>query len=154
MKVLYCIDIDCTLTNARQRYLDAGPEPDRSDKAAHEAWVKLVMRPEAMIDDVPVPGMEALVSLLDNLVYVTARNEKHFEETKAWLALHGFPPADILMRASLDRRGAGDIKRDLIAAYKRPHEHVMVIDDDPHGDIEAMTRKEGWTFLKARTGAV
>jgi hypothetical protein len=45
-----------------------------------------------------------------------------------------------------------DLKEIALASTRDAWESVVVMDDDEHGAIEAMCKRNGYTFLKARSG--
>lgn len=155
------MDIDGTLADWSKRLKAAGPEP-KNRGPAYEAWLKLIQSDVSLAADEPVNTMRELCnSLADGketrLVYLTARSEDFYMITRSWLKVHLFPEANILMRPSWSKSKSGYLKNTLIKAYLATfdkEQSVMVIDDDPNGDVEKMCKRNGYTFLKARSASV
>lgn len=153
--MLFIIDIDGTIADGSSRFALAGPEPERSDEKRYLTWVKKV---NSNLDkDKPVLGMAELVhSLLNSdheAVYVTGREERHRTLTVGWLEDNGFPSLKLIMRPNLNWSSNADFKEVVIATLRAEISHdILVIDDDEHGKIEAMCKRNGYTFLKARSG--
>lgn len=155
MRPLFVLDIDATLADAAERFQAAGPEPTRESREAYIRWLELVQDRDRLLSDKAVPGMVALtwgLASAGTLLYLTSREERWREATLLWLQKHGFPSARIAMRAPDDWRGGGEFKRSMIEIYRKPGQTVVVLDDDPIGDIEKACKAAGYTFLKARSG--
>lgn len=154
--MLFVLDIDATLASAARRIEAAGPEPSRTDKEAYESWVAAIQNEKSLLEDEAVPGMEELAKAMaafGRIVYVTSREEKWRLVTERWLfSLHGFPKAQVIMRPNGNWADSAEFKDVVIGAHKRPNENVLMIDDDEHHTIEAMCKRQGYTFLKARSG--
>ena len=152
--MLFIIDIDGTVANGERRFKEAGPEPTREDKDRYFDWCRVINT--GIENDDPVPGMATLVRACAEtarVVYLTSREERHREATVRWLRQHGFPISQLIMRPNGSYAHTPDFKEASINAVKLdPEEMVVVIDDDEHGTIEAMCRRNGFTFLKARSG--
>lgn len=165
MKTLFVIDIDGTISDASQRFKEAGPEPDRTtDVEGHDLWLKRVQSEILVIKDEPVKGMRNLLDCIYTvtvrqseveLIYLTARTEDLRQATELWLYKNKFPMhADLFMRAVGDKSKSGIYKEQVIQreVKNKGYEAVVVIDDDPLGDIEEMCKRNGYTFLKAKSG--
>lgn len=154
MKTLYVIDIDATLADATERIRRAGPEPSRSSKKAYQKWVRKVNK--GMEGDVPVPGMSDLVSRFDSdhAIYLTSRDDEFRDATRTWLTENGFPLLGLIMRPAGSYVEGVDFKEIAINTlyWSTQCKSVVVLDDDGKGDIELMCKRNGWTFLKARSG--
>jgi hypothetical protein len=151
--MLYVIDIDGTCADGAERFAKAGPEPDRTNKEQYTKWVDKVNF--GMENDKAVPGMVQLITaMIENghIVFATSREERHRKVTEKWLKQEGFPVGKLVMRPNDCWSNTADLKEIIIAANRDPWEAVIVIDDDEHGTIEAMCKRNGYTFLKARSG--
>lgn len=153
--MLVVLDIDGTIANGERRFKNAGPEPDRSNLEVYNKWVETVNTGIGM--DYPVQGMQDAAYALwshRELIYLTSREEQHRLVTEEWLKRHGFPPAQLFMRPNGDSSPTPELKEREIrkAIQEYTPSAILVIDDDEHGTIEAMCHKNGWTFLKARSG--
>lgn len=149
------MDIDATIADATERLRKAGPEPSRRNKKEYLLWLDRVQNKESLLEDSAVPGMKALCDLAvkSRLVYVTSREKKWKTITKQWLKMHNFPSACLMMRPNECWVGSGKLKETIIKdllSYK--NDEVIVVDDDERGDLEKVCKKNGWTFLKARSG--
>jgi uncharacterized HAD superfamily protein len=157
-KTLFCMDIDGTIAHAGRRFAEAGEEPNRDQKDVYEAWLSRIQSHETMLQDAPVVGMQSLLWSLYNspneLIYLTAREEKYRYTTCQWLNNHSFPNGSLYMRGEGDHRDGVELKEALIKMTKNLYhcDAVVVVDDDGKGDIEAMCARNGYTFLKARSG--
>lgn len=158
MSTLFILDIDGTLAHAGRRIDKAGPEPTRHIKETYDAWVTRINA--GMGNDSPVPGMRDLCTLLSRdagfgyLVYLTSREDKYFSDTAQWLFDHGFPMEQLIMRPEGNIQEGAVFKERVInlAKYQYKADAVVVVDDDGRGEIEEMCSKNGFTFLKARSG--
>lgn len=159
MNLLLVIDIDGTIAHAGDRFAKAGPEPKRDDREVYTAWVNRVQTAESLAADKPVAGMATL--LLDwafsqhiEPVYLTSREEKWRTVTEKWLKDNNFPNYRLVMRQDNDWSDTAKYKEAYISWVLKytQLETAVVIDDDEHGTIEAMCARNGWTFLKARSG--
>lgn len=157
--VLYVVDLDGTILDNRPRLKKAGPEPSRSDLSAYLRWLDVLMDHEVLPQDKALPGMRNLVWALwsamqqegsrDKVIYLTARNEALREVTSKWLGTQGFPTLDLFMRGADDVQSDYTLKRSLIRSFSTGN--VVIIDDDPSGNLARICREEGWTMLKATT---
>jgi beta-phosphoglucomutase-like phosphatase (HAD superfamily) len=157
MRTLFILDIDGTLANAADRFQRAGHEPSRSDRAAYSSWLHRVQSEATLAMDKPVPGMAPLVLSLaasdDAIAYVTSREEKYRAVTEAWLLKNHFPQhRQLYMRGADDWRSSGELKEAIIKILAVPYDAVVVVDDDPLGDVQSMCSRNGYTFLKACSG--
>lgn len=156
------IDIDGTLANITERNEKAGSNPGREDREVYQAWLDTLQNPGDMLEDAPVDGMAPLLQTLAetyHLVYLTGRSNAYRTVTEAWLALHRFPRAEVVMRGQKDWRKAAAFKEQAMLAKledfgwsetsERP---VLVLDDDGDGCCAEMYKKHGWTHLKAMSG--
>lgn len=158
-KTLFIIDIDGTLAHAGRRFAEAGPEPTRDSKAEYDTWVGRVQNESSLSEDRPVPGMLSLMKALDHYpfartFYLTSREERWRRPTETWLYRNGFPSLPTMMRANGNYQEGAEFKETTIDALVQSNgaTEVVVVDDDGRGDIEAMCKRRGWTFLKARSG--
>lgn len=149
------MDIDGTIADASRRFLKAGEEP-RGRGKNWSKWLRMVQNKKTLSEDTPVPGMVQLCHrLTTTLVYLTGRSEIYKEVTEVWLMRNLFPEAPLLMRPKRNRMKNGKLKEKLIKEfYVEFFGSVIVIDDDQNGDIERMCHKNGYTFLKARSGGL
>lgn len=156
MSVLFVVDIDGTISNGEARFKEAGPEPLRHNKIVYDAWVGIVNR--NMQYDKPVLGMRELcwaMSVESTMLYLTSREDKHLEDTQEWLSQNGFPTGPQLIMRPMDNYDDGAVFKEKmvkLALMRYGIRTVVMIDDDGQGDIEVMCAKNGWTFLKARSG--
>lgn len=157
-KTLFVLDIDGTLADASKRYKKAGKEPSRKNKRVYDSWIKRVQNERLLLADKPVAGMLRFVNSLPSadIRYITSREHKWAHTTRKWLNSTGFNFAHMHHRNDGDYRSAGKVKEDKIkltlSCYPE-YTSVVVVDDDPKGDIEKMCHKNGYTFLKAKSGS-
>lgn len=153
---VFVVDIDDTISDGSRRTQLAGHEPDRvKDVQGYNAWRDRIN--EGLEHDRPVSGMRDLVhALVDaghHVAYVTARGSELREVTREWLRQHGFPDEMLYMRAAADFRPSAAYKEFVITKLlTSEHEDVVVIDDDPRGELVDVCRRRGWTFLRAGFG--
>jgi len=157
MRVLYFVDIDGTIADHTQRALNAGTCPSRSQQDAYKLWVETINT--GMEHDSPIAGMKEFALLLHQsgcLFYLTNRGEQHRRSTESWLYKHGFPAAPVIMRSPTSWDVSdGDYKQGEIYRIldKLPFEYsIVMVDDDPRGEIHKMCVDNKWTFLKAAFG--
>jgi hypothetical protein len=65
------------------------------------------------------------------LVWLTGRPERLRGVTERWLARHGLPAGQLLMRPAGDRRPAREFKSEQLVRLSRQGEIAVVVDDDP-----------------------
>lgn len=155
-KILYIIDIDGCICDARQRYELAGPEPTCLKISPEwQTWVKLVMNQELMIQDIPVPGMLETCLILASaqpLLYVTSRSEIHYSITREWLLKHKFPLMSngLIMRPETNFESDAIFKEAIIESYQTKYKinSIVVLDDDLTGKLAQLCKKHNWTFMK------
>lgn len=152
---LFVLDLDNTIADASHRYGQAGPEPARHDQPAYEHWLQLVQSNQTLLKDAPIPGMIDMCWGLfraGHFVYITSRERKYRPVTQEWLRVQGLPTAPLYMRPDDNWEEAHELKfrtiDDLLTEYP-DLESVVVVDDDPSGQLEKVCLKQGWTFLKA-----
>lgn len=157
MSALIAMDIDNCCANGKERARRAGPEPDRLlEPKRYEVWKHTINA--GIEDDEPVSGMREVCTAFASapetrLVYITARGEELADATAAWLEKHRFPFAPIIFRRTNDLRKSADYKEEAITGMLGAFvcREAVVFDDDERGELEAICRKNGWTFKKAAT---
>lgn len=167
MGLLFIMDIDGTIAHAGRRFKEAGPEPMRDNKEIYDQWVSSVQNKDSILEDAVVPGMIDLVYSLrlnPNVMfyYLTSREERWRDTTMRWLTRKGFAAGNtfghgeaLIMRPNGDYSEVAIFKEQVIKRIQRWESggmSVIVCDDDGQGTIEPMCKKNGWTFLKARSG--
>jgi hypothetical protein len=157
--MLFVIDIDGTVADGTKRFKKAGPEPDRSNKAEYTKWVQAINT--GIETDRLVIGMKELCislskgdayrSIFNSVVFLTSREEKLRKTTQDWLDSCHLDGLKLVMRPTGNWEDTAILKERAIhiLAEGKP---VVVIDDDEHSTLEAVCKKNGWTFLKARSG--
>lgn len=158
------MDIDGTLADMRWRIEKAGTEPQKHNHK-HKLWLRKIQNNKTLMQDQPIRAMQELCLSIHGgycqLVYLTGRSEIYRKVTEEWLKQWGFPRARVLMRPRNNRKSNGKLKEGIIKNYTpvmgegltHYYDDVLVIDDDAHGDIEEACKRNGWTFLKARSGS-
>lgn len=141
----WIFDVDGTLTNVEHRAHHMRKEP--KDLEAFEALAHL---------DPPHPAVVDLAHTLQRIhkvVYVTARSERHREQTKQWLTRHrlwngsgvGWPEGAgdrLYMRAEGDHRPDAVVKLELLAMLRNDgFEPIMAFED--RNSVVAMWRAAG-----------
>jgi len=76
------------------------------------------------------------------LVWLTGRPENLREVTEQWLARHGLPVAELIMRPYGDRRPAREYKAARLLRLAERGDVRIVVDDDPAGVW--MLTEAGW----------
>ena len=122
MRPLAVIDIDGVLADVRHRlrYLQRRPKD----------WDGFFA---AAGDDPPLPEGLAVVERLradHDVVYLTGRPERLRPVTERWLAAHGLPEGELIMRKHSDRRPAKVTKPQLLERLSRRRSVAVVVDDD------------------------
>jgi hypothetical protein len=81
------------------------------------------------------------------IVYLTGRPERCRADTEQWLAQHGFPPGDLVMRPNDDRRPARLFKVGQVRRLDRSSGVDLVLDDD--AKVVAAMRDAGFVIEQA-----
>jgi hypothetical protein len=158
-RTLFVFDIDATLADATERFAKAGKEPSRESQQEYLAWLERLQTRESLALDNPVAGMANLLHALwaggGTLCYVTGREECYRQVTLDWLLEHRFPlTGPLFMRKPGDWGSVRQVKEPWIKYQQQVLQatSVIVVDDDPNGDVALMCQDNGWTFLKACSG--
>lgn len=155
----FFIDLDGTVTNAKRRFEAAGKEPARHDKEAYLTWLAKVQNAESLAADEVVNGMQSLLWALKGygteVYFLTSREEQWREVTEKWLKRNDFNGIKLYMRPNDNWQDSGTLKEGMIDMLTQQYPgKVLVIDDDPTGDLQKVCQKRGWTLLKAVVGGV
>lgn len=155
----FFVDLDGTTTNATRRFAAAGAEPSRDDKAAYLAWLGRIQNAESLASDEAVKGMRSLLWAIKGygaeIVFLTSREEQWREVTEKWLKKHDLSAIKVYMRPNGDWRDSGTLKEGMIDTLTQQYPgNIVVIDDDPTGDLQKVCQNRGWTMLKAVVGGV
>lgn len=152
--LLIFMDLDGSLADSYERFLQAGEEPSREDRAAYLEWLNAVQNTESLLLDQPLwpvwTLLQAVTKAGAKIVYLTSREERWRDVTKDWLKMYSCPPGPLIMRQNGDWRGAGELKGDVIeeTMNRYPFFDVIVIDDDQRGDLAPIVRQLGATHFK------
>lgn len=148
------MDIDGTIADATERFKKAGAEPSRNDKEAYLKWVEAINT--GMEDDVPVGHMAELCKTIadtHHFFYLTGREEKHRAVTVNWLEEMSFPESwKVIMRPNGNWQEMAEFKENAIKTASFGATKIVVFDDDERGTLEKVCKRNGWIFLKARSG--
>nr|MDT0666287.1 hypothetical protein [Micromonospora sp. DSM 115978] len=82
------------------------------------------------------------LSTTHDVIWLTGRPERSRGITTAWLAGHGLPVDEVLMRPDADRRPARLFKRAELRRLAKSRRIAVVVDDDP--EVVALLRTDGW----------
>lgn len=158
-RTLVIFDIDATLADATKRFADAGAEPPRENESEYTEWLGRLQNVTSLSEDSAVGGMSNLVRSIwaggGALAYVTSRAEQYREVTLSWLVDNGFPLAGpLFMRQEGNWGSVRSVKEPWIQYQQRVMQvsSVIVVDDDPNGDVALMCQENNWTLLKAVSG--
>jgi len=101
-------------------------------------------------DEVLPEGRAVLERLAGDhdIVYLTGRPERTRPDTEDWLARHGLPLGELIMRREGDRRPARVTKPALLRRYAAAGRRVAVVVDDDPAVCDAL-EKQGWPVLRA-----
>lgn len=154
---LFVLDLDNTIADASRRFAKAGKEPNRDDRDAYITWLENVQSAQSLRKDDQIPGMCDLAWALykgGDMVYVTSRERKYRGVTQEWLRLEGFPTVPVYMRPDGSWEEAHDLKESIITNIIKDLgdgviDNVVVLDDDPSGELAKVCKRKGWTMLKA-----
>lgn len=157
-KTLFVIDLDGTVADARTRFAAAGREPSRSKLAEHSEWLAKVQNRELLLEDKAVPGMLTFLWAIEaygaSVIYLTAREEQWRPVTEKWLSERQINCFPLYMRPDGNEQPYSEFKRGVIATISAQQKSgaVVVLDDDPLGELQKVCKAQGWTFLKALSG--
>jgi len=153
MTTVCIVDIDTTLANNDHRA--ALLLKDLDGKITQESW-DAFLQADLMVLDTPQKHAKEVVDYMRNheylIVFLTGRNEKHYEATRKWLQSHmGWVPGKepLLMRTS-DFAGVAASKFKEAAFLRFVEERrlrnasFLFFEDDKH--VMAMWRKYGLVF--------
>jgi phosphoglycolate phosphatase-like HAD superfamily hydrolase len=140
VRPLAVFDLDGTLADVRHRlhHLQSRPKD----------WDAFF---DAARDDPPLPvGIALAVDSARecDVAYVTGRPERCRADTLAWLAEHGLPSGELVMRGPRDRRPARVAKLALLQRLAADRVVAVVVDDDEQ--VCDAYEAAGWTVLRAR----
>lgn len=119
---LAVLDIDGVLADVRHRLRHVQRRP--------KDWDAFFA---AATDDAPLSeGLSRATDLAarGEIVYLTGRPERCRQDTETWLAAHGFPSAEVLMRPDTDRRPARLFKLDEVRRLASSAAIDVIVDDD------------------------
>lgn len=77
-----------------------------------------------------------------DVLYLTGRPERTRGLTERWLAVHGLPAAQLIMRPDDDHRPARFMKREVLRGLAVTRTVASVLDDDPA--VVAALEADGW----------
>ena len=139
MKPVYIFDIDGTLAKIV-------PNEDGIARSAY-AWDKVGE------DDVKPDVAYALqqVGETHNIVIMSGRSDKCYEETVKWLEKHGISYNELLMRKNNDMRDDAIVKRELLEHVEENYGVVKGVFDD-RDKVVSMWRKIGLTCFQVDYG--
>ncbi len=133
------VDIDGVLADVRHRLrFVASPPKD---------WDAFFA---AAVDDGLLAEGAAVVHQLQvehEVVYLTGRPERCRHDTVAWLARHGLPQCELVMRSVTDRRPARQTKLTALREFARRRPVALVVDDD--AQVVRVLRKAGFAVMQA-----
>jgi len=155
----FFIDIDGTTANAARRFAEAGNEPSRRNRAQYMEWLDKVQNAESLASDEVVKGMQSLLWALSGygteVFFVTSREEQWRSVTEKWLKKHNLSNIRLYMRPNGNWQDYGTLKAGIIDTIVQGYPgNVLIIDDDPAGDLQKVCKERGWTLLKAVVGGV
>lgn len=101
---------------------------------------------DPVLEDGRAEAQAAVTSGL-GIVYLTGRPERCQTDTVRWLALHGLPEGDLIMRRDSDRRPARLFKVEVLRDLSRSREVAYVVDDD--ADVIAAAASAGYVVKLA-----
>lgn len=108
---------------------------------------------EGMINDVPNPGVVAVVKELQRkfpIIVVTGRDTTQATVTKQWLVKQGITPTEFYFRTAGDYRKGVEVKNELINQVLNKYDIVTIFEDcEP---IVKMFRDMGLTVLQPNKG--
>ena len=138
---LAVFDIDGVLADVRHRLHHVAARP--------KDWAAFF---DAAPQDPPLPegiGAVRTAHLGGHVIaYVTGRPERCRADTRDWLAAHGLPDGELVMRQDSDRRPARVTKVIALRRLARRYRLVAFVDDDA-AVVEAV-RRAGFPVLHAR----
>jgi hypothetical protein len=116
------LDVDGVLADVRHRLHHVQSKP--KDWSAFFA--------AAPDDGVLTDGLARSVELAarHDIAYLTGRPERCRTDTLTWLAEHGFPDGELLMRPDTDRRPARLFKLGQLRRLSQRQDVAVVVDDD------------------------
>ena len=100
--------------------------------------------------DPVLPEGRAVVDRLatdHEIAYLTGRPERTRDATEDWLARHGLPQGQVIMRPEGDRRPARLLKPRLLRSFAADRRVAVVVDDD--GEVCIALERSGWPVLRA-----
>ena len=135
-------DIDGTLADVSERVHHLHKKPKDWD-----AFFKGIPRDKA------IHSMVRLCNILYNagikIVLCSGRSEQYRPETVEWLARHGVPYDELLLRRDKDKRSDAVVKRELLSGMDRAK--ILFVVEDRRGVVE-MWRSEGLMCLQCAPG--
>ena len=105
---------------------------------------------DGISDDPVLPEGRAVVDRLaadHEIVYLTGRPARTRDATDEWLARHGLPHGQVIMRPECDRRPARLLKPRLLRSLAVGRQIAVVVDDD--AEVCVALERSGWPVLRA-----
>lgn len=154
MKTYVFFDIDLTLADSRPVYKKHGKEPNyKKNPKKFNAWLAEIVKPENILPLAVVEPCRTLLNYYVNstdyeVAYLTARNESLRKLTQQWLVANNMPDLPLFMRPQTNKKENGNFKVDFIKSHTPKKCRVVMVDDDPSGELEKGCKKNNWLFLK------
>ena len=140
MKKAIIVDIDGTIAT---HY-----DEDGSQMREHHDY-------SLVIEDRPIPEVINLVRLYHragyNVLITSGRMDNSRQSTINWLALHGVPFDELIMREFKDFRPDDEVKLELYEKHIEPHYRVSIVLDDRQRVVD-MWRRIGLRCLQVDYG--
>jgi len=152
-KVKIYVDLDGTVCDSSRRLKSIkAPKNKTHYSAEYLHWLDLVQKEHDMLNDKVIKSMRTLARKLGKFVYLTSRDEKYRAITVKWLTKHKFPKRKLIMRSSNDKTSYGYFKQKEIKKYQKKGDQVILVDDDPRGQLAGICAKNNWILLKVISG--
>ena len=108
-----------------------------------------------VLEDAPKPDVIEIVAKMweagYSVIFVTARDDKCFDDTYEWLRKHCPPFVKLFMRKTGDIRNDGVVKREIYESFIKPEYDVLCVFDDRQRVVD-MCRSIGLTCLQVDYG--
>lgn len=159
MNTIIAFDLDGCLVNPKNYFIkNPPPEGKQRGDAEYNEWLERFEK-WVNLNGIPNYGVKLVhdtLYVVQDLIYLTSREEQWRSDTITWMKTWGFPyEQTLVMRPNGDLRSYAQYKVDMLEQLSNGRD-VILFDDDPKGELAALFQMHSnWTLFKTcNTGSV